>query len=182
MTRSTYTYICIHIHVRVYVQPVEPHFTRPFVSVSADKSAIYAAFLLFNGQVPTAAEIEPIHSDDDDGRAERKLVSRDHQSVTEILAALQRPRLTDLQPIELTSSSALLRPLVLLSSSGTRYAIQRSLNVIARSQRVPSFHASSEMSRLDFRDADVLNAANASEKLGRRRGANWRGCQMRAAV
>lgn len=36
-------------------------------------------------------------------RAERKLVSRDHQSVTEILSTLGRPRLTDLQPIELTS-------------------------------------------------------------------------------
>lgn len=99
MTRHVYT--CAH------VQAVEPHFTRPFVSVSADKSTIYAVFLLFNGQVTTAVtalavEIEPIHSDA--RRAERKLVSRDHQSVTEILAALQHPRLTDLQPIELTSS------------------------------------------------------------------------------
>lgn len=93
--------------------PVKPHFARPSVSVSAaDKSAIYAAFLLPNVQVVTA-EIGPIHPN---GRAERKLVSRDHQSVTEISAALQRPRLTDLQPIELTLSPPAHPPLFAISS------------------------------------------------------------------
>lgn len=83
---------------RAMYSTAEQHFIRLFVSVSADKSRIRAGFLFFsfNGQVARMPAKRSF------GRAERKLVSRDHQSVTEILFALGHPRLTDLQSIELT--------------------------------------------------------------------------------
>lgn len=90
---------CRRSRSRAMYSTAEQHFIRLFVSVSADKSRIRAGFLFFsfNGQVAKMPAKRSF-----DGRAERKLVSRDHQSVTEILFALGHPRLTDLQSIELT--------------------------------------------------------------------------------